>query len=228
MKLLRRLDDALCAFVTGHSRRDMDRVRMRRLALLGGRLSARLRREASVHRESLFLGDILAEHKSASADAADSLVRAILDHRDRSVAAILLAKLEVDRASLYTLHIGRGTQIRARGRLSEDTLKRLDAAFVRSNERYGKLLEGLGKHRVLDALQHKLRLRIGNWHGFLHRCRLGWDILRTGRLPVSMLHREYFDFQPLFRLPAGGRVPSASDDGIWRRMCKVPWPRGEG
>ncbi|MCC0035452.1 MAG: hypothetical protein H6887_09350 [Hoeflea sp.] len=37
--LFRRLDDALCAFATGHSRRDLDRVRRRRVWCLAERLA---------------------------------------------------------------------------------------------------------------------------------------------------------------------------------------------
>lgn len=166
-RLSRRFADALCAFRTGHSVRDLDRVRTRRILLLGRRMAERLRREAHSYRGDA-LGDMVASHREVLADDTERLVHALAKPGQREIAAVLLHKLQVDRAHLYIVRVRQWRDVRAGSGLDDDVVQRTHVLPAFSDERYGKLLEGLVEHRMLDPFQEKLRFCIRSGHRFLH------------------------------------------------------------
>lgn len=165
-RLSRRLADALCAFRTGHSVRDLDRARMRRLVLLGGRMAQRLRREARSFRGDA-LGDMVASHRDELADKAERLVHALAQPGQREVAPVLLHQLQVDRAHLYVVRVRQWRDVRADNGPGDEVVQRADILPALSGERYGKLLEGLVEHRMLDPFEEKLRFCIRSGHRVL-------------------------------------------------------------
>lgn len=179
-RLSRRLADALCAFRTGHSVRDLDRVRMRRLLLLGGRMAQRLRREARSFRGDA-LGDMVAGHRDELADKAERLVHALAQPGQREIATVLLHQLQVDRAHLYVVRMRQWRDVRADNGLGDEVVQRAHILPALSSERYGKLLEGLVEHRMLDPFEEKLRFCIRSGHRVL---RAAWVQFRL------CIHRE--------------------------------------
>ncbi|WP_146119542.1 hypothetical protein [Phyllobacterium phragmitis] len=155
--LLRRFDDAACAFCHGHSRRDLDRVRRRRLLLLGQRLVASRERRAE-WAESF--DDVL--FFQSSADAAFDLLEHFHQSGGRLGDAALLEEIEIDRARLCARRVW--AHLCSRDGTHENVLEKWNAAPILSNKRYGKLFEGLGEKGVLRPFVHKLRIRVPYWH----------------------------------------------------------------
>lgn len=175
-RLSRRLADALCAFRTGHSLRDLERVQTRRLILLGRRMAGRLRSDARSFRGD-FLGDMVAERREALANETERLVHALAQPGQRAVAAVLLHKLQIDRANLYAVRVGQWRDVRLGCGLADDHLNLLRVLPSLPGEGYGKLLEGLVEHRMLDAFQKELGFCI--WPG--HRILLAFSSWRGSR-----------------------------------------------
>jgi hypothetical protein len=161
MSLLRRLDDAVCALATGHSRRDLDRVRKRRLQILGGRMIVRRFERAERH-------DLFRDFLLADAESAMHLVRDIANGGHRLHGAALLQQLEVDRSLLRSARMRGWAQVDAVQRADEDAIEFLKTAPVFSDECYGKLHEGLLHRGVANRLQHHKRVCVRYWHELLH------------------------------------------------------------
>lgn len=189
--LSRRLADAACAFHTGHSVRDLDRVRTGRLVLLGRRLAATRRKTADD-------AVLMTERFERSHRRATDLVKQLGERGGRIVRSALLKEIEIERASLRSRRMGAWSKIRSLGRDGEDASEELKAAPVFSDERYGKLFEGLGEESVLDPLQHKLRLGIGYWHRFLRAVRIRIHFCLHGKLPVSLISHGRYPVDPGF------------------------------
>jgi len=161
MTVIRRLDDALHAFLTGHSRRDLDRVRRRRMMLLGGRMV--VRRHEQAEESSLF-----ASYYSCRAKAAASLVGNLSQGGHRRFGSALLQELEVDRGLVRSARVRGWAHVDALQSSDEYAIEFLKTAPVFSDERYGQLYEGLVQGGVLDCLQHHKRVCVRYGHEFLH------------------------------------------------------------
>ena len=158
--LFRRLDDATCAFLTGHSRRDLDRVRRRRLYLLGRRLVASQQKDAEWAQkwdEKLYL--------QSSADASSDLLEQFEQSSGRRGGAALLYEIEIYRAWLGPRRIW--TQVRALDGSLEYVLQPLHTRSIVPNKLYGKLFDGLREEGVGYTFMNKLRLSVSRWHSVL-------------------------------------------------------------
>lgn len=174
--LLRCLDDAICAFVTGHSRRDLDRVRMRRFQLLAGRIV--LRHYAAA--EATDWG-FLATRLRASAQTVAELMDRVVVRRERIAEAALLQEFQIDRSSLYSRrrHDAFDRQILE---LSPDAQCRaLETLPVASPKLYGKLYEGLLEQVGPDLFLECSRFCARNGHRVL-RCLMMFAEAATRRL----------------------------------------------
>lgn len=163
MSLARRLDDAACGFLFGHTRRDHDRARRRRCELLTRRLIARLERRMA--------GDEFGFLDLAYGSLAQTLrrdVERLAQNFDRSAASRLAQQLDFDRAGLASR--------RRDERLYRDAVDEPDQAAddllavlpVAPDQNYGKLYHGLAQEGVRDLLLGKLRLCRRYGHQFLH------------------------------------------------------------
>jgi len=190
-QLSRRFADALCAFRTGHSVRDLDRVRTRRLLLLGRRL---LQSRRKVAEEAFLLPELFwASHRRAA-----NLVRKLGKRGGRIARPALLQELEVERSSLRSSRMRAWAEVRSLDGSREDAVEELKAAPVFSDEGYGKLLDGLGEERVLDSLQHKLRRGVRYWHRFLRAVSVRFHFCIHGKLPNSLIARGRYPVDPGF------------------------------
>ncbi|MBB5703576.1 hypothetical protein FHS76_003483 [Ochrobactrum daejeonense] len=164
LKPLRRLDDAACAFLTGHSRRDLDRVRLRRLKILVRREIARLEREAREHEYYSFRATFC----RSLAQSLASRLEGVVNRVDGESYRILLDHLHIERINLH-----------ARRKFQWDdwhSLDDFDKARIHcpvmpvidpTGKQYGKLFEGLGDCRIFDPFHDKGGFRIRHWHRVL-------------------------------------------------------------
>lgn len=191
--LLRRLDDAFCAFRTGHSRRDLDRVCRRRLELLGSRLVKRHERSAE---KVVFARELFGELAKSALD----LLENFRQSRGRTGAADLLKTLEIERSRLRSSRMGMWAQVCSFDGADEYTIEHLKAVPVFSDERYGKLFEGLREQLVLDPFENKARFGVGHGRRLLLGLKVRWLFCVHGKIPVGALHQGYFHFEPCFGL----------------------------
>ncbi|MCH4540180.1 hypothetical protein [Ochrobactrum sp. A-1] len=162
--LFRRLDNAACAFLAGHSRRDLDRVRLRRLKILVRREIARLEREAREH-------DYFSFRATSCRSLAQSLasrLEGVVDRIDGDAYRILLDHLHIERVNLH-----------ARRKFQWDdwhSLDDFDKARIHcpvmpvvdpAGKQYGKLFKGLGDRRIFDPFHDKGGFRVWHWHSVL-------------------------------------------------------------
>ncbi len=159
--LFRRLDNAACAFLTGHSRRDLDRVRLRRLKILVRREIARLEREAREHEHFSFR----ATSCRSLAQSLASRLEGIVDRVDGDAYRVLLDHLHIERINLH-----------ARRKFQWDdwhSLDDFDKARIHcpvmpvvdpASKQYGKLFKGLGDRRIFDPFHDKGGFRVWHWH----------------------------------------------------------------
>lgn len=158
--ILRRLDNAACAFLTGHSRRDLDRVRRRRLYLMGRRLVASRQKDAEWAQkwdEKLYL--------QSSADASSDLLEQFEQSSGRCGGAALLDEIEIYRAALSPRRIW--TQVRTLDGSLENVLQPLHARSIVPHKLYGKLFDGLREEGVGCTFMNKLGLSVSRWHRVL-------------------------------------------------------------
>lgn len=161
--LARRLSDAICAFRTGHSRRDLDRVRMRRFRLLGDRLAMRDERRSVDAGAWPHLGERYSDLAHTVRDLTDRVVVG----RERIREAALLKHFELDRACLLSRRRNELLDWKPVERAANVDGSHVEAAPVPSPKLYGKLYEGLLEKRLLDLFLERACLCCGNCHRFL-------------------------------------------------------------
>ena len=179
--LLRRLDDAFCAFRTGHTRRDLDRANRRRLQLLCERAIASETREMDDDRTGL-VGIVLAPRLDAFRDD----LKGFLQGRDRGAHRRLAERLDLRRASLQRSRLDELAYRKAGGSLVDAALYSVELLSIPPANTYGKLYEGLLEKRPRDHFLRKQFFRRLNGHRLLRSLKLRW--CARGSLPVSMLH----------------------------------------
>jgi hypothetical protein len=169
--LLRRLDDAWCALCTGHSRRDLDRVRMRRFRVLGDRLVARHLAEAVRPAPAGFeeLLSLFAERHREAASTVQDLTNRVVVGRERIAEGALLQQFEIERSSLYSRRRDESLHREDLDVSAERQHRGLEALPVAAPELYGKLYEGLAKNVLCDFFLERARLAIWNGHRHLRR-----------------------------------------------------------
>lgn len=193
MNLLRRIDDALCAFATGHSRRDLDRARRRRLRLLCERMLAEDRRRIA-NDDTGVLEAGLTPLVEAFRDDLDRFAKT----GDREIHRLLAQRLDLRRASLHSRRLDELARRDAGSDIFDQALYQVRALSLPATQGYGKLYEGLLHEGAPHHLLGKPFFRRFECHKFLRRIRMSWGVLRTGKLPASMLHARSFDFYPRY------------------------------
>ncbi len=174
--LRRRLDDARCAFLHGHSRRDWDRVRVRRLLLLTQRSIARLDR------------DIVEDETGILASGWSPVLRSLRGHAqrldkgfERYSYGFLLKHIELQRASLRSHRLKGLADVEAGGNLFQSAFHYVESLRVPPPEPYGRLYEGLAEKRASDHFFRQFGFyRLDRHHVFsqvFQRVRLAFDRL---------------------------------------------------
>lgn len=165
--LSRRLDDALCAFATGHSRRDIERVRRKRLALRAMRTARAMRAYVAATSGPDYLQDWLDELNAktlASASAFDDVAHRLLVGLECESEAALLNELYIHSAARYARARRDLLDIdAAKGGLDVVAGER-EALGVAPRESKGKLHKGLTKQACLDFLYRQFGLGCGDGH----------------------------------------------------------------
>ncbi|MCO7727340.1 hypothetical protein NJB93_12125 [Brucella intermedia] len=157
----RRLDDAACALLTGHSRRDLDRVRLRRLKILVRREIVRLEREAREHEYFSFRATFC----RSLAQSLASRLEGVVNRVDGDAYRVLLDHLHIERVNL---HARRKFQWDYWHSLDDFNKARIHCPVMPiidpASQQYGKLFEGLGDRRIFDPFHDKGGFRIRHWH----------------------------------------------------------------
>lgn len=166
MRILRRVDDALCAFVFGHTRRDVNRIRLVRLRLLVRREIARLERESTTNEYFSFY----ATSCRLTAQSLMDRLEGVIDSVDCEAYSVLLDHLLIQRSNL---HARRKFQWQYWDALDDFNKARIKCPILPvvdpASEYYGKLYEGLRQSRALDALHNERSFRVRYWHPLLPR-----------------------------------------------------------
>lgn len=163
-KFRMRVADAYCGFRYGHTRRDIDRIRLARLRLLVRREIVRLEREAA-------LEDYFSFHATSCRLAAQSLARrleGIVNGIDREAYRVLLNQLKIERGNL---NARRKFQWDDWHSLDDFNKARMQCPVMPvvdpTSKQYGKLLKGLGESFTLYALHDEQRFHIRYWHRWI-------------------------------------------------------------
>lgn len=192
MRLSRRIADALCAFETGHSVRDLDRCQRRRMRLLGDRLSARLQREADdaagwpFGENSFFL-----RHARALAQEAVDLTDRAVIGKDRVAQARLAKKLDIERASLDARRRQEWREGERIELLPDGDIRSLEPLGITPVELQGRFHKGLTERRSLYLGFHEQGFCRRYWHVCLHHLRL--SVSHLLERAAGSLHRGGYE-----------------------------------
>lgn len=157
----RRLDDAFCALIHGHTRRDWNRVRLRRLRLLVQREISRLEREALRYDYQSFC----ATNNLLSAQALACRLESIVNRVDCEAYGILSNQLQIDRFNLHARRKFQWDDWHALDDLDKARIQRPVMPVVHpDSKQYGKFFKGLGERLTFDPLHDKRRFYIWYWH----------------------------------------------------------------
>lgn len=160
-RFLRRFDDAFCAMIHGHSRRDIDRIRLARLQLLVRREIARLERESA-------RDDYFSFYSTSCRLAAESLashLEGVIDSVDCDPYRILLDHLLIERGNLNARRIFQWDYWHSLDDFNKTRIKCPIMPVVDpTSKQYGKLFAGLCEGLTFDALHNKRRFDIRYWH----------------------------------------------------------------
>lgn len=163
MKLLRRVDNAVCAFLTGHSRRDWNRVRLRRLKILVRREIARLNKEA----KELDGFSFRASFCRSLAQSLAGRLEGIGNRVDGEAYRVLLDHLHIERVNLQASRKFKWDYWHSLDDFNKACIQCPVLPIVdASSEQYGKLFEGLGDRLIFDPFHHKRSFSIRHWHRF--------------------------------------------------------------
>lgn len=176
MKVFRRLDNACCAFLHGHSRRDLNRVRLRRIALLLRRAIAQEQRLLDCEGNEL-ARDIL----QPSVDALRRDLECFVESKGRVPNSAFAQFLHIRRASLQSRRLHELTRRYAVGEITQLPAQDIERLRVSTPEGYGRLYEGLFEDRSKDGFLGKLCFSRCDRHGFAPLFRRFTRCFRTGR-----------------------------------------------
>lgn len=181
VSLRTRLANAACAFQTGHSVRDLRRIRKSALVLLAQRLAARHRREAS-----MVSSETLRASALSRAQALEDAIKRLSKASDRQVETFLSHALYLDRAFLRTLWRSETAQRIGLGHLKEFAGNDREIVRMAGGELRCKLYESLFEDRRFDFFADEQFVGRWDWHGFFHFVRFQiWRPVRSfsGRGP---------------------------------------------
>lgn len=164
-----RFADAWCAFHYGHSRRDLKRVKIRRLTVLTQRHIRHHLGQATIARvEQGECGPAVASLELALAQSFIDPLECLGNRVDGDAYCVLLNKIEFQRYDLNAIRISERVNLgalngtgNAHGDLAELSV------ICPGGKHYGKLYKGLAKGGVFNALDNKLGLGVGYWHNLV-------------------------------------------------------------
>lgn len=160
-KFRMRLADAFYGFRYGHTRRDIDRIRLARLRLLVRREIVRLEREA-------VRDDYFSFHATSCRLAAQTLARrleGIVNGVDCEAYRVLLDHLLIERGNLNARRIFQWDYWHSLDDFNKSRIQCPVMPVVNpTSKQYGKLLKGLGESFTPDALHDERRFHIRYWH----------------------------------------------------------------
>ena len=163
----RRFADAFCAFVHGHSRRDLDRTKIARVRCLTLRGIARRKAREARWRE--FGLDDLPMYREFSSQALENRLGEMAKSVNGPIYAALVRQVEIDRGSL---HLAR-KDLWIRDEVSRAGLDGCHYDFepssVGGGKLYGKLYEGLLNCGPLHLFDHQISFGTGYWHSVFSR-----------------------------------------------------------
>ena len=166
MRFLRRIDDAFCAFVIGHTRRDINRIRLARLRVLVRREISRLERESATEEYFSFY----ATSCRLTAQSLMDRLEGVIDSVDCEAYGVLLDHLLIQRSNL---HARRKFQWEYWDALDDFNKARVKCPILPvvdpASKYYGKLYEGLSQSFTLDTLHNERRFHIRYRHRLLPR-----------------------------------------------------------
>lgn len=181
VSLRTRLANAACAFQTGHSVRDLDRIDRRRLGLLGRRLVRQLDRLADSFDDPEDSLGLRASHR-ASARAVEDLTARAVEGRERVAKTALLKELSFRRSLSYMRRREEVRDFEVAQDLGDASASKLEPVPVAPAELYGKFHEGLLEDRGLYFRFYQHRLTAWDWHVCL---RLVWSAALIGLYRLS-------------------------------------------
>jgi len=187
--LFRRLDDALCAFATGHSRRDLDRTRRRHVALHGLRCARGLIHYADVLDEPWREGGPpsgMGKWDRSRAKTAKRLARRLVQGSCRASEAALRQIVHIQPEGRSVRACDR-IQNCADRELSDELLDIVDRTVtgpeIETAERNGHFYQGFLQKKAFDLLHDKLL----GWRWYRHRMHpflfYGLQLFRPLRAP---------------------------------------------
>lgn len=191
MRLARRLDDALCAFRTGHSRRDLVRVNRRRLRLLCERAIESGQREIDAD----WTGLVGAVEQPALDAFRDDLQR-FLQSSESIVLRRLAQRLDLRRSRLHDCRLDELARRKAGSNIVDAAFHYVDALSVPPAKSYGKLYKGLLEERPFDRFFGKKVFRGLDRHQILHRLKMLGTFCVRGKLPLTVFHGESGECRP--------------------------------
>lgn len=176
LRFFRRLDNAFWAFTRGHARRDIDRVRVRRIELLVRRVIAQEQRLLDREGNEL-VRDIL----QPSVDALRRDLECFVESKGRISHRLFAQFLHVRRACLQSRRLDDLTRRYAVGEITQLPAQDIERLRVSTPEGYGRLYEGLLEERCEDGFLGKLRFGRCDRHGFAPLLKRMARCFRTGR-----------------------------------------------
>lgn len=206
--LLRRLDDAFCAFRTGHSRRDLDRTNWRRLQLLCERAIASDQTQIDTD-ETALVGSLSAQ----ILDAFRNDLQRFLQSRDRSIHCVLAKRLYLRRYSLHCRRLDEFARRKAGGNIVDAALYYAEALSVPPAKTYGKLYKGLLKERPFDHLFRKQFFRGLDGHRVLRSLKRCWLFCVRANTPASDVRSGPVEYQPASSRIANDLWPDQEERG---------------
>lgn len=167
--LLSRCADAWCAFHYGHSRRDLKRVKIRRLTVLTQRHIRHHQAQATIARvEQGECSPAVANLELALAQSFIDPLERLGNRVDGDAYCILLNKIEFQRYDLNAMRISERVNLSALNGSGNTHGDLAELPVIGSGSKhYGKLYKGLRKGSVFDTLNNKLGLGVGYWHNLV-------------------------------------------------------------
>lgn len=163
VSLRTRLANAACAFQTGHSVRDLRRIRKSALMLLARRLAERHRRQAA-----MVSSETLRASALSRAEALEDAVERLSKSSDRALETFLAHTLDIDRACLRNFWRSKTAQRIGLGHLDEFSGDDREVIRMAGGELRCQLYESLFEDRRFDFLADEQFVGRWDWHGFFH------------------------------------------------------------
>lgn len=169
--MFKTIDNVCCAVRYGHTRRDWQRVRLRRLILLAKRHIAHHRMQADIAAcERNDFGATAAHLELALAQSFTDALKDMGNRVDSDAYRILLDKIEFHRFDLEASHMRARINLASLDSANGTARDASEIALTAlSAKHYGNLYKGLRQRSIFDAFHDKFGFCIRYWHGFISK-----------------------------------------------------------